>query len=926
VTTLAEVFVAVRPDLQRTGPELSAGLRRVDVSRDGERVAGTFVDGFGRGMRRVAGVAAAGFAALKVRDLVGSSIDAASDLQEAVNVTNLTFRDSAAALEGFFASSAASIGLSEAAARQASANIGGLLNNLGFTRDESAGLSKTLLTLGADMGSAFNAEPIEAIQAIGSALRGETEPIRAFNVQIDDARLKQKALELGIYSGTGALNANQKAQAALALITEQTADIQGDFANTSEGLANQQRIAAANTEDLRRKIGEGLLPISTDLVNLYNDRLVPIFSQFATDAAPKVAAGYDTAKTAAGGLYDLVVNGDFTTGLAESLNVSEDSGFVRAVRALRDALAGIDGQDLKDLFAGLVGDGDAAGESLASIADSAKVLWPLVQQLRDDIPSLSDGLNVAATVFAFAADNVDTLAKFLPALAAGFIAYKVAQIAANIAASAEPFVRLAQISANRRLAASNLQLVASQQALSVSMAAGTAATTAQTAAKSGGLLATLRHTAAVVASSVAQRAAAAASAVMTGAQWLLNAALSANPIGLVVIAIAALVAGVIVAYKNSETFRNIVNGAWGAVRKTVGGVVDWLRTAVPAAFQWIKDAFLRFTILGLIISHWGTIRDTVVNAAIRARDVATGVFTWIRDAFLRYTILGLIISHWGTIRDTVVNAATGLRDKAVAAFEWVRDRIRDVYNKNIKPVIGGFRDIVQEVRDRFESARKKVGEFTDKVKSFKLPGWVQEIADLVDKIADGAGNAARGVGRFFGFGDAPAGFRGTVIGGGKALARVQSVLPKGLTITSTYRSPAHNRRVGGSPTSLHMDRNNPAVDIGGPTYLLDRFAEQLRAMGGWRQLLWRVKGHYDHIHVAHAGGRVDASWPTLPGLRRDERPAILQVGERVVPRAEAGLGGDTFIVNGITFAADEFSAEVREFFVSIKRRARMAMA
>jgi hypothetical protein len=79
-------------------------------------------------------------------------------------------------------------------------------------------------------------------------------------------------------------------------------------------------------------------------------------------------------------------------------------------------------------------------------------------------------------------------------------------------------------------------------------------------------------------------------------------------------------------------------------------------------------------------------------------------------------------------------------------------------------------------------------------------------------------------------------------------------MPPGLRITSTYRSPAHNARVGGSPTSLHMDRGNPAVDIGGPTALLDAFAARLAAVGGWRQLLWRVAGHYDHIHVADEGG------------------------------------------------------------------------
>lgn len=94
--------------------------------------------------------------------------------------------------------------------------------------------------------------------------------------------------------------------------------------------------------------------------------------------------------------------------------------------------------------------------------------------------------------------------------------------------------------------------------------------------------------------------------------------------------------------------------------------------------------------------------------------------------------------------------------------------------------------------------------------------------------------------------------------GGPALARVRASLPDGLRVTSTYRSPEQNRRVGGSPTSYHLDRGNPATDIGGPTGLLDSYYRKLKSMGNWRELLWRVPGHYDHIHAAAAGGLVVA--------------------------------------------------------------------
>lgn len=87
--------------------------------------------------------------------------------------------------------------------------------------------------------------------------------------------------------------------------------------------------------------------------------------------------------------------------------------------------------------------------------------------------------------------------------------------------------------------------------------------------------------------------------------------------------------------------------------------------------------------------------------------------------------------------------------------------------------------------------------------------------------------------------------------GGATFARLIPILKqRGLQVTDTYRDPEYNRRVGGVSTSFHMDKGNPAVDIGGSTAQLNALYSVLKQMGGWRQLLWQVPGHYDHIHVA----------------------------------------------------------------------------
>jgi hypothetical protein len=134
--------------------------------------------------------------------------------------------------------------------------------------------------------------------------------------------------------------------------------------------------------------------------------------------------------------------------------------------------------------------------------------------------------------------------------------------------------------------------------------------------------------------------------------------------------------------------------------------------------------------------------------------------------------------------------------------------------------------------------------------------------------------------------------------GGSAIARMRG-LAAGLPVylTSSYRSPSHNARIGGSPTSFHMDAGNPAGDWGGPTWALDALHARAQRAGGWRELIWRQPGHYDHVHAAKSGGN-RSGW-TLVGEEGPEL-ARLPVGSRVVPHAATrNMLGDNrpFVVN-----------------------------
>jgi hypothetical protein len=120
--------------------------------------------------------------------------------------------------------------------------------------------------LASDLASFNNMETDEVLEKLRAGLTGEAEPLKTLGININDATIKTKAMELGLYEGTGALDASAKAQAVYALMLEQTSLAQGDFARTSDGLANSERIMKAELADVSAKLGTQLLPIALKVV------------------------------------------------------------------------------------------------------------------------------------------------------------------------------------------------------------------------------------------------------------------------------------------------------------------------------------------------------------------------------------------------------------------------------------------------------------------------------------------------------------------------------------------------------------------------------------------------------------------------------------------------------------------------------------
>lgn len=197
----------------------------------------------------------------------------------------------------------------------------------------------------------------------------------------------------------------------------------------------------------------------------------------------------------------------------------------------------------------------------------------------------------------------------------------------------------------------------------------------------------------------------AATKVAAAAQWLLNAALSANPLGLIVIAIAALAVGLVVAYKKSETFRNIVNGAFNAVAKTVGVVVDFIKDHWRLLAAILLGPF--GIAIGLISKHWDTIKAG-----------AQVVIEWIKQNWpaLKQRITAPIEAAKAIIGDIwgVIKAGFGVvRDKISGDVGMIKSAFTTGF--------GAVKSVIQSVVDKVQSLINLIGSLISKAKSIHLP-------------------------------------------------------------------------------------------------------------------------------------------------------------------------------------------------------------
>lgn len=197
-----------------------------------------------------------------------SSVDAASNLGESMNAVQKVFGENAKEITDWGASTAASFGLSQRAFQEFATPLGASLKNAGLGMQDVTRWTLDLTQRAADMASVFNTTVPDALEAIQAGLRGEADPLERYGVGLSDAAVKAQALAETHKQAESQLTNTEIATARLNLIMKQTSATAGDFRDTSTGYANAQRIATAEMENAKAKLGQGLLPIMAKVTSV----------------------------------------------------------------------------------------------------------------------------------------------------------------------------------------------------------------------------------------------------------------------------------------------------------------------------------------------------------------------------------------------------------------------------------------------------------------------------------------------------------------------------------------------------------------------------------------------------------------------------------------------------------------------------------
>lgn len=390
LTPLASQLDKVGNAFAKLPPQLSKVVtqaNRVTAANEKQRKSylslSNQMNGFMRNMAKLVSLKA-------IAEYLGNAVAKFNDFYEATDLFHNAMGNLSGEADTLISKMQGLLGVDPTKAMTYMATIQSLGTSFGLTSDKAYVLSKNLTQLAYDEGSYWNKGVAETFTAMSSAISGEIEPIRRLGIDLTQARLQQELLALGFNKQVSSLSQADKAVLRYIAIMKQTANVQGNLAQTIQSPANQIKILKAQLDMLAKSVGSLLYPALKSILPplIAAVQLIREFVEWVAKLMGVKVVFTDFTKSA-----------DSVGGIGDAMDDTADST-KKAAKALKDYTMGFDELNIIDPTQGSSGSGSgaSAGNILGDVdlsgydmfkdynEEFAKQIDAIKQKIKDMLP------------------------------------------------------------------------------------------------------------------------------------------------------------------------------------------------------------------------------------------------------------------------------------------------------------------------------------------------------------------------------------------------------------------------------------------------------------------------------------------------------------------------------------------------------------
>ena len=340
---MGNAFAKLPPQLSKVVTQANRVTAANEKQRKSYLSLSNQMNGFMRNMAKLVSLKA-------IAEYLGNAVAKFNDFYEATDLFHNAMGNLSGEADTLISKMQGLLGVDPTKAMTYMATIQSLGTSFGLTSDKAYILSKNLTQLAYDEGSYWNKNVAETFTAMSSAISGEIEPIRRLGVDLSQARLQQELLALGFNKQVSSLSQADKAVLRYIAIMKQTANVQGNLAQTIQSPANQIKILKAQLDMLAKSVGSLLYPAMKSILPplIAAVQLIREFVQWVAKLMGVKVVFTDFTKSAGS-----------VGGIGDAMDDTTDST-KKAAKALKDYTMGFDELNIIDPTQGSSGSGGGA--------------------------------------------------------------------------------------------------------------------------------------------------------------------------------------------------------------------------------------------------------------------------------------------------------------------------------------------------------------------------------------------------------------------------------------------------------------------------------------------------------------------------------------------------------------------------------------